>query len=334
VLPAALADVIHLSGGITKRLWGMPFRANACTGALYHIEICVVSADLDELAAGVYHVDIEADALVPLRSGDFRAALAAAAGHPERLSHVPIALVLTTTYWRDAWKYRARMYRHAFWDGGPCWQTPLLSPARSGLNPSVLTAFADDEVNRLLGVDSGREAALALVGRTAEPLPPSTPVEPLDLEIEPYSPYEIDYPEISAAHRASGLASDDEAPRGGRRRSSSRLLRGRSRTGRLCHGPHRGPGSGAAVAGRCHPSPGLDEVVSAYADHHLRALDLPSKDSTPVRTPSSRTGEPGERSGTDRPLGVKSAGIGAGARSSIVDLLSRRGLRGVGDANS
>jgi hypothetical protein len=72
-IPAALADLIHLSGGITKRLRGMPFRANACTGALYHIEIYLVSGDLDGLAAGVYHVDIEAEALVPLRSGDFRA---------------------------------------------------------------------------------------------------------------------------------------------------------------------------------------------------------------------------------------------------------------------
>src|SRR5690349_25009053 len=71
-IPASLADVIRLSGGITKWLLGMPFRANACTGALYHIEIYLVSADLDDLAAGVYHVDIASDALDPLRSGDCR----------------------------------------------------------------------------------------------------------------------------------------------------------------------------------------------------------------------------------------------------------------------
>ena len=168
-IPAALADVVHLSGGITKRLRGMPFRANACTGALYHIEIYVVSGELDGLAAGVYHVDIEADALVPLRSGDFRATLAVAAGHPESLRHAPVALAFTTTYWRNAWKYRARMYRHAFWDLGTMLANTLAVAGAEGAEPEVLTAFADDHLNGLLGVDPAREAALAIVplGRTA-----------------------------------------------------------------------------------------------------------------------------------------------------------------------
>src|SRR5712692_2069091 len=113
-LPAALADVIHLSGGITKWLRGRPFRANACTGALYHIEIYVICGDVSGLPAGVYHVDIEGDALVPLRSGDFRARLVSAVGDADSLAQAPVALVFTTTYWRNAWKYRARMYRHAF----------------------------------------------------------------------------------------------------------------------------------------------------------------------------------------------------------------------------
>ena len=168
-IPASLADVIRLSGGITKWLRGMPFRANACTGALYHIEIYLVSADLDDLAAGVYHVDIERDALDPLRSGDFRAALIASAGHPASLSHAPVALVFTTTYWRNAWKYRARMYRHAFWDLGTMLANTLAVAGAEGAEPEVLTAFADDEVNALLGVDPAREVALAIVrlGRTA-----------------------------------------------------------------------------------------------------------------------------------------------------------------------
>ena len=212
-IPAALADVIGLSGGITKWLRGMPFRANACTGALYHIEIYLVSGDLDELAAGVYHVDIESDALDPLRSGDLRGALIASAGHPPSLSHAPAALVLTTTYWRNAWKYRARMYRHAFWDLGTMVANTLAVAGADGSEPEVLTAFADDEVNVLLGVDPAREVALAIVplGRTARPPPPGSPLEPLTLQIEPYSPREIDYPQIAAAHRASCLASGDEA---------------------------------------------------------------------------------------------------------------------------
>src|SRR3989442_456154 len=43
------------------------------------------------------------------------------------------------------------------------------------------------------------------------PPAPSPPGEPLTPAAEPYSPHEIDYPEIAAAHRASSLASGDEA---------------------------------------------------------------------------------------------------------------------------
>jgi SagB-type dehydrogenase family enzyme len=212
-VPAVLADVIRFSGGITKWLRGMSFRANACTGALYHIEMYLVSGDLDDMAAGVYHVDIEDDALVLLRSGDFRAALMASAGRPASLLHAPVALVFTTTYWRNAWKYRVRMYRHAFWDLGTMLANTLAVAGSEGAEPEVLTAFADDEVNALLGVDPAQEVALAIVplGRTAQPTPPAPPVEPLTLEVEPYSRRQIDYPQIAAAHRASCLASGEEA---------------------------------------------------------------------------------------------------------------------------
>jgi SagB-type dehydrogenase family enzyme len=212
-IPAALADVIRLSGGITKWLRGMPFRANACTGALYHIEVYLVSGDLDELAAGVYHVDIEGDALVPLRSGDFRAGVMASAGQPASLSDAPVALVFTSTFWRNAWKYRARMYRHAFWDLGTMLANTLAVAGGKGAEPEVLTAFADDEVTALLGVNPAREVALAIVPLhgTARPVRPAPPVEALTLEIEPYSRREIDYPQIAAAYRASCLASGDEA---------------------------------------------------------------------------------------------------------------------------
>ncbi len=52
-----LSSVLHFSAGITKRLnypgGDMPFRAAACTGALYHIELYVVCGDLPGLEAGV-----------------------------------------------------------------------------------------------------------------------------------------------------------------------------------------------------------------------------------------------------------------------------------------
>ena len=54
-----LASILHLSAGLTKRLrvggGHMYFRAAACTGALYHVELYVITGPLDGLPAGVYH---------------------------------------------------------------------------------------------------------------------------------------------------------------------------------------------------------------------------------------------------------------------------------------
>ena len=58
---ASLGAILYYSAGITKKLrypWGeLPFRAAACTGALYHIELYVVCGDLPGLESGIYHFD-------------------------------------------------------------------------------------------------------------------------------------------------------------------------------------------------------------------------------------------------------------------------------------
>ena len=72
--------------------------------------------------------------------------------------------------------------------------------------------FVDREVNELLGLDTHREVALALValGHQPTPLPPSPPVTPLCLQTAPLSSRQVDYPAIRAAHAASSLESAAE----------------------------------------------------------------------------------------------------------------------------
>ena len=53
-----------------------------------------------------------------LRSGDFRGLLAEATDREPWLSRAPVTIVSTGSYWRNAWKYRARTYRHFGWDNG------------------------------------------------------------------------------------------------------------------------------------------------------------------------------------------------------------------------
>jgi len=214
-----LSRVLFFTAGITKHLrfsrGRMPFRAAACTGALYHVEIYLVTGGIEGLDAGVYHYDPRLHVLDRLRSGDFRAQLVDATGGEANAAGAGSFLALTTTYWRNAWKYRARAYRHAFWDSGTMLANLFAIGAAGGIPMHLVLGFADDEVHRLLDVDVDKESAVALVaiadaGRKAAATAPSAP-EPLDLETRPLSAAQVDYPEIREMQRASSLGSGAEA---------------------------------------------------------------------------------------------------------------------------
>lgn len=213
----ALARLLHFSAGVLRRR-AYPggevfYRAAACTGALYHIDVYVVAGDLPGLAAGVYHFGPHDFALRRLRDGDHRGVLAAASGANPAVAGAPATLVLTSTFWRNAWKYRARAYRHCFWDSGTILANLLAVAAAAGVPAQVALGFADAEVNRLLDLDVRREVSLALValGRGDSCAAAAPAVEPLGLPTLPASEREVEYPEILAAHEASSLASGEGA---------------------------------------------------------------------------------------------------------------------------
>lgn len=56
-----LTQLCYYAAGITERIQrgdrDLFFRAAACTGALYHIDLYLVAGDLPDLDAGVYHFD-------------------------------------------------------------------------------------------------------------------------------------------------------------------------------------------------------------------------------------------------------------------------------------
>ncbi|HUF37961.1 MAG TPA: SagB family peptide dehydrogenase [Anaerolineales bacterium] len=214
-----LARLLYLSNGYTKTIiypgiGEMRFRAAACTGALFHIELYLVCGELEGLDAGVYHYDADADALRPLRWGDFRAALVAASGGHHQLRQAAAALVFTHVPWRNAVKYQARAYRHAFWDSGTILSHVLAVAAAQGLPAEIVLGFADDALNHLLGLDGRREMALGLVPLGYDPgasLPASPAVDPLDLRVERTAGVEGELPAIIQIHRASSLADPETA---------------------------------------------------------------------------------------------------------------------------
>jgi len=154
----ALALLLRFSAGVTKqkRLPGgetFSFRAAACTGALYEFELYLVCGHLPGLDAGVYHFGVGDFSLRRLREGDWRGVLADATGGEPAIVHAPLVIVCAGTYWRNAWKYQARTYRHFGWDNGTIIANLLAMCAALRLPARLVMGFVDEEVNRLLDLD-------------------------------------------------------------------------------------------------------------------------------------------------------------------------------------
>ena len=214
---AALTQVLYFAAGITKRRrypgGEILFRAAACTGALYQFELYVACGDLPGLEAGLYHFSPVDMTLRQLRAGDWRGVLVRATVGEPAVAQAPAVVVSAGTYWRNAWKYQARAYRHFGWDNGTLLANLLAEASALGMPAKVVMGFVDEEVNHLLGLETPREVAFSLValGRTSAPAPPApAEIPPLELETVPLSRQEVDYPAMREMHEASSLVSAEE----------------------------------------------------------------------------------------------------------------------------
>jgi SagB-type dehydrogenase family enzyme len=216
----AIAQLLFLSAGITRQRkypgGEIYFRAAACTGALYEIELYLVCGDLPKLPAGVYHFAPAEFGLRRLRAGDYRDVLVKATAAEPAVALAPMTIVCTATYWRNAWKYQARTYRHFGWDNGTLLANLLAVATALGLPAKVVCGFVDATVNRLLDLDSEREVAFTLVPIGYQSSVQShnkletTDVPALGFETVPLSSKEIDYPLMREMHAASSLDSPED----------------------------------------------------------------------------------------------------------------------------
>ena len=212
----ALTALLYYTAGVTKKKTyagggEVLFRAAASTGALYQTEVYVIAGEVDGLEPGLYHFCPGDFTLRRLRSGDVRGAVAGAAAEPP-LARRAATLVLSAIYWRNTWKYQARGYRHLFWDSGTMLANALAVGGALGLTPALVTGFVDDAINRLLGVDPEREAALELLALGPEGALAATPGElpALAHDVMRLSSEDVDYPALREIHRASSLATAAE----------------------------------------------------------------------------------------------------------------------------
>ena len=155
-----LAWLVHAATAITS---GGGNRTAPSAGALYPIETYVAVSRVEGIDAGLYHVDVRAQALEPVRAGSVAGDLMIAGLGQEFLRTAPAVFVFTGLFQRTRWKYHERHYRYVCWEGGHMAQNVYLAAEAAGLGACMVGSFFDGLLNDLLRIDGRREAALGLV---------------------------------------------------------------------------------------------------------------------------------------------------------------------------
>jgi len=158
-LPALLLACCGLAAGISQARTlpsGRVFhlRTAPSAGALYPAELYLVAQNVIGLDDGVYHYSPLTHNLSRLRAG---LPFAAAKDRPM------VRFLVSSVFFRSAWKYGPRAYRYCLLDAGHMVQNLLLATAMHGLTGCPDYDFDDDAANAVLGVDPHLEGCLAMV---------------------------------------------------------------------------------------------------------------------------------------------------------------------------
>ena len=149
-----VSQLLWAAQGITNR---RGFRTAPSAGALYPLELYVVTGNVAGLSSGVYRYRPENHDLVLVASGDRRKPLASAALGQSCVRRAPAVLVITGVYKRTMAKYGQRGRRYVHMEVGHAAQNVYLEATAQGLGTVMVGAFDDKEVQKVLGLPSDHE---------------------------------------------------------------------------------------------------------------------------------------------------------------------------------
>lgn len=163
--PLTLADAAHLVWAAQGITHAEGLRTAPSAGALYPLEIYLVAGAVAAVPAGVYRYLPAHHRLFHAVSGDLRRALAAAAFHQSWIAEAPAILVIAAVVRRTRLKYGEQGERYVPIEAGHAAQNVCLQAVALGLGTTIVGAFADAEVKRLLGLTEEEPLLLVPVGK-------------------------------------------------------------------------------------------------------------------------------------------------------------------------
>lgn len=166
----ALADVARLAWAAQGITHGDGLRTAPSAGALYPLELLVVTGAVEGLEPGVYRYEPAGHRLERTATGDRRRQLAAAAFGQAWIAGAPAVFVFAAVYERTTRKYAERGRRYVHMEVGHAAQNLFLQAGSLGLGTVVVGAFDDAGVAAVLSLPAGWEPlSLMPVGHDRSP---------------------------------------------------------------------------------------------------------------------------------------------------------------------
>lgn len=154
-----ISQLLWAAQGITRP---GGYRTAPSAGALYPLEVFLVSGQVDDLDAGVYRYLPEEHGLDLILSGDIREELSAAALGQDAIRNAPAAMVITGIFERTMVKYGNRGIQYVHMEVGSAAENVYLQAESLRLGTVFIGAFHDDQVSQLLNLD-GQEQPLCIM---------------------------------------------------------------------------------------------------------------------------------------------------------------------------
>jgi SagB-type dehydrogenase family enzyme len=175
VVLQALGNVLGLTFGVRHwiklpKIGSVAVKTSPSGGSMHPIEAYVLSRKVEGLAAGFYHYSAADHRLELLKSGATPRDITRLLAHQWWYAPAGFVVFLTAVFARTRWKYDyARAYRAVLIEAGHLCQTFCLTATSLGLAPFCTMAFADSEIENILGIDGISESALYVAGAGTSP---------------------------------------------------------------------------------------------------------------------------------------------------------------------
>ncbi|RCK75882.1 MAG: hypothetical protein IGBAC_1157 [Ignavibacteriae bacterium] len=157
-----LGQLLWAAQGITS---DEGFRTAPSAGALYPLEIFIVTGNVEELEDGIYRYNPSKHSIIKISSGDKRKQLADAALGQEQIQTAAVNIIITAVLKRTTWKYGERGKRYVHIEVGHAAQNVMLQAEALGIGVCPVGAFQDEKVKKLLSLNEEEPLYILTVGK-------------------------------------------------------------------------------------------------------------------------------------------------------------------------